>query len=58
MLSGSHDSRYWGLLPEDFLVGKVALILKLKDPETGWFRWKRFVKRIRKIKNKKIQHIF
>ena len=40
----SQDSRYWGLLPEDFVVGKVALVWKSEDPETGKFRWKRFWK--------------
>ena len=40
---GSQDSRYWGLLPEDFVVGKVALIWKSENPETGRYRWKRFL---------------
>jgi len=44
---GSQDSRYWGLLPEDFVVGKVALIRKSEDPETGRFRWKRFIKKVK-----------
>ena len=44
---GLQDSRYWGLLPEDFVVGKVALIWKSEDPETGRFRWKRFMKKVK-----------
>ena len=45
-VSGSMDSRYWGLLPEDFVVGKVALVWKSEDLETGKFRRERFLKRI------------
>ena len=43
----SHDSRYWGLLPEEFIVGKVAIIWKSEDPQTGKFRWNRFLKPIK-----------
>jgi signal peptidase I len=46
-VSESYDSRYWGLLPEDFVVGKVAFIWKSVDPETGKFRWKRFLKPVK-----------
>jgi signal peptidase I len=46
-VAGSYDSRYWGLLPEDFVVGKVVVIWKSEDPETGRFRWKWFLKIIR-----------
>jgi signal peptidase I len=38
----SQDSRYWGLLPEDHIVGKAFVIWKSKDPGTGKWRWKRF----------------
>ena len=44
---GSLDSRYWGLLPDDFIVGKVAIIWKSEDPQTGKFRWNRFLKSIK-----------
>ena len=44
---GSNDSRYWGLLPEDFVVGKASLIWKSINPETGNFRWKRFLKSVK-----------
>ena len=31
----SRDSRYWGLLPEDHIVGKAAMIWRSKDRWTG-----------------------
>ncbi|MDR2969607.1 MAG: signal peptidase I [Tannerellaceae bacterium] len=37
----SRDSRYWGLLPEEFIVGKVWRIWKSVDPLTGKMRWER-----------------
>jgi len=40
----SYDSRYWGLLPEDHIIGKVSFIWKSEDENTGKFRWKRFFK--------------
>lgn len=42
----SQDSRYWGLLPEEYIVGKVWKIWKSVDPYTGEFRWNRFMKGI------------
>ena len=42
----SQDSRYWGLLPEEYIVGKAAFVWKSVDPYTGEFRWKRFMKKI------------
>lgn len=42
----SQDSRYWGLLPEKFIVGKAAFIWKSVDPETDKVNWKRTFKRI------------
>lgn len=44
--ANSQDSRYWGLLPEDFIVGKAWIIWKSKNPYTGEFRWDRFMKMI------------
>ena len=41
---GSFDSRYWGLLPEDHIIGKVSFIWKSEDENTGKFRWERFFK--------------
>ncbi|WP_024994601.1 signal peptidase I [Phocaeicola paurosaccharolyticus] len=43
----SQDSRYWGLLPEEFIVGKTTLIWKSVDPNTGKIRWDRLFKKIR-----------
>jgi signal peptidase I len=37
----SRDSRYWGLLPEDHIVGKAIIVWKSKDENTGKIRWKR-----------------
>ena len=42
----SQDSRYWGLLPEEYIVGKAAFIWKSANPYTGRFRWERFMKKI------------
>ena len=43
----SQDSRYWGLLPEEYIVGKAAFVWKSVDPYSGKFRWDRFMKKIR-----------
>jgi signal peptidase I len=43
----SRDSRYWGLLPEDHIVGKAAIIWKSEDMKTKKYRWKRFFKTIK-----------
>ncbi|WP_080904323.1 signal peptidase I [Parabacteroides sp. Marseille-P3160] len=40
----SRDSRYWGLLPEDHIIGKAFLIWKSWDPDSGKFRFNRFFK--------------
>ncbi len=40
----SQDSRYWGLLPEEYIVGKAWIIWKSVDPYTNKFRWDRFLK--------------
>lgn len=45
-LEESEDSRYWGLVPEPFIVGKVGFVLNSHDPITGHFRWERFLKNI------------
>lgn len=36
----SQDSRFWGFVPFDHVVGKAVLVWFTKDPETG-IRWKR-----------------
>jgi signal peptidase I len=40
----SRDSRYWGFVPEKYIIGKASLIL-FSSGEDG-FRWKRLFKRI------------
>jgi len=40
----SMDSRYWGLMPEDHIIGKVSFIWKSEDKKTGKYRWDRFFK--------------
>ncbi len=42
----SRDSRYWGLLPEPYIVGRAVRIWKSVDPLTGDWRWNRFMKKI------------
>ncbi|MDR2909959.1 MAG: signal peptidase I [Bacteroidales bacterium] len=42
----SQDSRYIGLIPEDYIIGKASFIWKSKDPVTGKYRFKRFLKKV------------
>lgn len=42
----SQDSRYWGLLPEEYIVGKAWVVWKSFNPFTGKFCWERFLKPI------------
>lgn len=37
----SMDSRYWGLVPEDYIVGVVQMISYSKDKETDTIKWER-----------------
>ena len=43
----SKDSRYWGMLPEDCIIGKAVLVWRSSDMKTGKIRWNRFFKLIR-----------
>jgi signal peptidase I len=43
----SIDSRFWGLLPEDHIVGKAVLRWKSEDKDSDKFRWGRFLKLIK-----------
>ncbi|MDD4921191.1 MAG: signal peptidase I [Bacteroidales bacterium] len=43
----SKDSRYWGPLPEDHIVGKAAFVWKSKDPVSNKYRFDRFFKAVR-----------
>jgi signal peptidase I len=40
----SVDSRYWGLVPEDHIIGKAFIVWRAADMETRQIRWKRFFK--------------
>ena len=42
----SQDSRYWGLLPEEYIVGKATCIFRSVHKHTGKERWIRFMKKI------------
>ena len=42
----SRDSRYWGLLPEEYIVGKATRIFRSVNKHTGRERWNRFLKKI------------
>lgn len=45
-VNDSYDSRYWGLLPDDFILGVGQLIWFSKDKETKQIRWNRIFKKI------------
>ena len=45
-MENSKDSRYWGLLPEPYIVGVVTRIWKSVDRSTGKMRWDRVMKKI------------
>ena len=45
-VENSQDSRYWGLLPYDLIVGKAAFIWKSKEPYSVKIRWNRVFKKI------------
>jgi signal peptidase I len=44
----SADSRYWGFVPEDHVVGRPVAVWLSLDKDKGWFegkiRWNRFFK--------------
>jgi len=45
-LFDSKDSRYWGLLPEDCVLGKALFVWRSTDQRNGKIRWSRFFKKI------------
>ena len=49
----SADSRYWGFVPEDHIVGKPIFIWWSSDPDRSWFsgiRWNRLFRMVDNIK--------
>ncbi len=46
-IMNSQDSRYIGIIPEDYIIGKASMVLSSKDMDTEKRRWKRFLKRIK-----------
>ncbi len=44
---GSLDSRFWGFVPADHVVGKAAYVWFSVDPEMGGVRWERMFKSIK-----------
>ena len=45
-LESSNDSRYWGLVPEPYIVGVATRIWKSVSPHDGEVRWNRIMKKI------------
>lgn len=45
-VANSNDSRHWGFIPEDFIVGIATRVSFSKDPDTGRRRHDRFLKPI------------
>ena len=39
----SADSRSWGFVPSSHLIGRAKLVYFSRDPESGAFRWDRFL---------------
>ena len=45
-LDNSKDSRYWGLVPEPYIVGVATRVWKSVSPQSGEVRWNRVWKKI------------
>ena len=43
----SQDSRYWGMLPESFIVGRAVRVWKSVNPDTDEIRWNRILRKIK-----------
>ncbi len=43
---GSLDSRFWGFVPEDHIVGKASFVWFSRDPVSGEIRWDRIFTKI------------
>ena len=46
-LDNSNDSRYWGLVPEAYIVGVATHIWKSVNPNDGSLNWGRIWKKIK-----------
>ena len=46
-MANSQDSRYWGMLPEEYIVGKATRIWYSEDKFTEKPRWDRMMKKIK-----------
>jgi signal peptidase I len=46
-VENSQDSRYWGLVPEEFIVGRAVLVWNSRDRYSGKIRWERVWRRIK-----------
>lgn len=42
----SYDSRFWGILPEDFILGTGQFIWFSKDRDMGKIRWERMFRKL------------
>ena len=42
----SMDSRYWGLVPEEYIVGVVKFISYARDKDKDIIKWDRFLKQL------------
>lgn len=45
-VTDSYDSRYWGLVPEEYITGIVTRISYSRDRQTGEFLWDRLMKNV------------
>ena len=43
----SADSRYWGFVPEDHIVGVASMVMFSKNADTGKIRWNRLFKKVK-----------
>lgn len=46
-MENSKDSRYWGMLPESYIVGRAFTIWRSDDPLREKIRWDRVFKKIK-----------
>ena len=51
-MENSKDSRYWGMLPESYIVGRAFTIWRSDDPLRGKIRWNRVFKKNKMMREK------